>query len=234
MTALVDGPTEPPPSQWVFPDLDPELDSEVVGVGADLAPGTLLAAYRCGMFPMPLDRGDRIAWWSPDPRGIIELDDLHVSRSLRRSMRRLTVTVNANFEAVIDQCRGLPRDGGWISPAIRDAYVGLHHLGWAHSVETWDDDGQLVGGLYGVAIGGLFAGESMFSTATDASKAALVELVRQLDLAGAKLLDVQWCTDHLQTLGASTLARATYLERLAEAIAVPGQPVFSQMSHSTN
>ena len=231
---MVDGPTEPPASQWVFPELDPELDSEVVGVGADLEPGTLLAAYRCGMFPMPLDRGDRIAWWSPDPRGIIELADLRISRSLRRSVRRYTVTVNNDFEGVIDHCRGLPRDGGWISPAIRDAYVLLHRLGWAHSVETWSDDGQLVGGLYGVAVGGLFAGESMFSTATDASKVALVELVRQLDAAGAELLDVQWCTDHLLTLGASAISRAGYLERLAAAVGGPYQPIFAQMSHSAN
>jgi len=198
---LVDGPTEPAPSQWVFPELDPNLESEVVGVGADLEPGTLLAAYRCGMFPMPLDRGDRIAWWSPDPRGIVELADLHVSRSLRRSLRRYEVTVNEDFEAVIDQCRGLPRDGGWISPSIRDAYVLLHRMGWAHSVETWDGDGQLVGGLY---------------------------------MAGAQLLDVQWCTDHLQTLGASAIARGEYLERLAGAIGVSGEPIFTQMSHSTN
>lgn len=228
------GPIEPPPTQWEFPDIDPTIDSEVVGVGADLQPGTLLAAYRQGMFPMPVDRSNRIAWWSPDPRGIIELDDLRVSRSLRRSVARYHVTANDDFEGVIDACRQLPRDGGWISQAIRDAYVELHRLGWAHSIETWDDDGALIGGLYGVGVGGLFAGESMFSTATDASKVALVELVRRLRLADAQLLDIQWSTDHLETLGASTLSREAYLARAKHAVRRSPEPLFTQMSHSAS
>lgn len=230
-TAL--GPIEPPPTQWVFPRVDPDIDSEVIGVGADLEPGTLLTAYRTGVFPMPADRGDAIAWWSPDPRGILELDSLRVSRSLRRSMQRYRVSTNEDFEGVIGQCSGLPRDGGWISQTIRDAYIELHRLGWAHSVETWSEDGELVGGLYGVGIGGLFAGESMFSVSPDASKVALVELVRRLRLAGTTLLDVQWKTEHLETLGASEISRSEYLDRAAHAVVQPVGPLFAQMSHST-
>lgn len=228
------GPIEPQPTEWVFPEVDLANDSEVVGVGADLQPGTLLTAYRGGMFPMPVDQRGEIAWFSPDPRGIIELDDLKISRSLRRSMRRYHVTANADFEGVIGKCRNLPRDGGWISSGIHEAYVELHRLGWAHSIETWTAEGELVGGLYGVAVGGLFAGESMFSTAADASKVALVELVRRLRLAGALLLDVQWKTEHLETLGAVDIDRAEYLRRAQIAVAAPSAPIFTQMSHSTN
>jgi len=158
-----------------------------------------------------------IAWWSPPERGVLALDDLKVSRSLRRSCRRYQVTANVAFERVIEQCSSLPRDGGWISPEIIQAYQRLHDLGWAHSVETWHD-GELVGGLYGVQIGGLFAGESMFHRATDASKVALVALVSGLEACGAELLDVQWATQHLETLGIRTIPRDSYLERLAGAI----------------
>jgi leucyl/phenylalanyl-tRNA---protein transferase len=200
----------------------------VVGVGADLEPGTLLCAYRGGIFPMPVEAGgeELLVWWSPDPRGIIPLDGLRVGRSLRRSCARFEVRVDTAFEAVIDACADPARTGRWITPAIRDAYVRLHHLGWAHSVEAWDGDG-LAGGLYGVAIGGLFAGESMFFRRTDASKVALVGLVDRLREGGASLLDVQWVTPHLAFLGAVEIPRRRYLERLAEAIERPLPSVFS-------
>jgi leucyl/phenylalanyl-tRNA--protein transferase len=191
-----------------------------VGVGADLEPGTLLAAYRCGIFPMPVsaDAGEELlVWWSPDPRGVLPLDGLRVSRSLRRSCRRFEVRVDTAFEAVIDGCADPSRSGRWITPAIRQAYVRLHHLGWVHSVEAWDEDG-LAGGLYGVAVGGLFAGESMFSRRTDASKVALVGLVERLRDGGASLLDVQWVTPHLASLGAVEVPRTEYLRRVAGAI----------------
>ena len=150
---------------------------------------------------MPVE-GD-IGWFSPDPRGIVPLDGLRVSRSLRRSMRRFRVTVDADFGAVITACGDPRRPHGWIDDDIVDAYTRLHELGWAHSVEVWSvDDDALAGGLYGVAIGGLFAGESMFSWRTDASKVALVALVQRLRAGGGVLLDVQWCTDHLASLGA--------------------------------
>jgi len=190
-----------------------------VGLGADLEPGTLLAAYRSGLFPMPLGKSAPMAWWSPNPRAIIPLNGLRVSRSLRRSLRRYGVTVDATFERVIDACGDPGRPHGWITEEIRSAYVALHRLGWAHSLEAWSDDGELVGGLYGVSIGGLFAGESMFSRATDASKVALVRLVELLRSGGATLLDVQWLTPHLATLGAVEISREAYLRRLADAVA---------------
>ncbi|MDZ7732841.1 MAG: leucyl/phenylalanyl-tRNA--protein transferase [Acidimicrobiia bacterium] len=199
----------------------------MVGVGADLEPGTLLVAYRRGLFPMPLGRDGPVAWWSPDPRAVIPLDGLRVSRSLRRSCRRFQVRVDTAFAEVVEGCAAPHRPGGWIRDDIRDAYVRLHELGWAHSVETWSPDGsELVGGLYGVAVGGLFAGESMFHRVSDASKVALVGLVERLRAGGATLLDVQWRTEHLQSLGAIELPRAEYLARLAEAVRRPLPPAF--------
>ena len=218
-------PVEPPPCVWALPDpLDADGDG-VCGIGADLAPGTLLAAYRKGLFPMHLDRRARVlGWWSPDPRGILPLDGLVVSRSLRRSARRFEVRVDTAFDAVIRACAApRPTGGHWIHPAIVDAYIELHRLGWAHSVETWDPaTGQLVGGLYGVAVGGLFAGESMFHRARDASKVALVFLVHLLDDGeSARLLDVQWLTPHLASLGAIEVSRDAYLARLRTALLLP-------------
>lgn len=218
------GPSEPPPSEWVFPPPSEADEHGIVAVGADLEVSTLLAAYRRGLFPMPLGRGQVIGWWSPDPRGVIEIGDLRVSRSLRRSCRRYSTTVDTDFVAVIDLCAQLPRPGGWISPAIRDAYVALHQHGWAHSVEVRDGgpDGELVGGLYGVNVGGLFAGESMFHTATDASKVALVALHGLLDDGSPRLIDTQWLTPHLASLGATEWSRHRYLRRLRDLVAVPG------------
>ena len=210
-------PIEPPPSAWALPRPDDAGDGEVVGVGADLEPGTLLAAYRAGLFPMRLGRRGRIGWWSPNPRGVIPLDGLVVSSSLRRSCRRFEVRFDTEFEAVMRACADPNRPHGWIDDEFVATYVALHELGWTHSVETWLD-GELVGGLYGVAIDGLFAGESMFYRATDASKVALVMLVDQLRSIGATLLDVQWRTPHLESLGAIEITRAEYSERLSDAL----------------
>jgi len=179
----------------------------------------LLAAYRRGLFPMPAGR--RLGWWSPDPRGIIPLDGLVVSKSLRRSCKRYEVRVDTRFETVIRACGDPRRPNGWITRDIREAYVRMHHLGWAHSVETYTPEGVLVGGLYGLAIGALFAGESMFSVAHDASKVALVALVERLRACGFVLLDVQWATDHLRTLGAIDLPRAAYVTAAETATASP-------------
>jgi leucyl/phenylalanyl-tRNA--protein transferase len=214
------GPVEPPPSRWAFPPASAADEDGIVGLGADLAPGTLLAAYRQGVFPMHLQRR-HLAWWSPDPRGILPLDGLRISRSLAKSTRRYEIRVDTAFEAVVDGCADPSRVGGWINPDIRRAYVDLHRLGWAHSVETWTTDGALVGGLYGVAIGGLFAGESMFHRERDASKVALVALVERLRAGGGSLLDIQWATPHLMSLGAVAVPRVRYLELLAEALARP-------------
>ncbi len=222
-----------PPNQWRFPDPRGADENGVVCVGADLEPGTILDAYCHGLFPMPIGwkRLRRLAWWSPDPRGVLPLDGLIMTKSLRRSMRRYEVRVDTAFEAVIDACADPTRNGAWISPEIRDAYVRLHSLGWTHSVEAFDpDSGELVGGLYGVAIGGLFAGESMFHIATDASKVALVHLIELLGNDGNsgadRLLDVQWRTDHLATLGVRNISRDDYLKRLTIALGVPPPAAF--------
>ncbi len=214
-------PVEPPPTTWQLPTADQANAVGIVGVGADLEPGTVLQAYRQGMFPMPVSRGGPVGWWSPDPRGVLPLHRFEVSRSLARSQRRFELRVDTAFAEVLEACADPRRSGGWISPDIRRAYGRLHDLGWAHSVEAWDDDG-LAGGLYGLAIGGLFAGESMFHRRTDASKVALIGLVELLrGDAQARLLDVQWTTDHLARLGAVDVARRDYLAQVAVALAVP-------------
>lgn len=192
----------------------------LVALGADLAPGTVLAAYRAGLFPMPVRRRT-LGWWSPDPRGNLPLDGLKVSRSLRRSLQRYEVRVDSAFDAVIDACADPGRPNGWIDDGIKAAYRELHRLGWVHSVEAWSPDGDLAGGLYGVAVGGLFAGESMFHHQPDASKVALVGLVERLRAGGGQLLDVQWTTPHLASLGVIDVDRRTYLARLADALASP-------------
>ena len=213
-------PEEPPPSMWSLPCAEHADADGVVGTGADLEPGTLLAAYRQGLFPMPV--GPVMGWWSPDPRAIIPLDGIRMTRSLRRSRARYEVRIDTAFEEVVDACASERRPHGWITPEIWAAYVRLHRLGWAHSVETWSsDDGTLAGGLYGVSIGGLFAGESMFHRDRDASKVALVALVERMRRRGLTLLDVQWCTAHLASLGAVEVPRARYLELVAEAVRQP-------------
>lgn len=215
------GPVEPPPTPWHFTD-PTGVPDDLIGVGADLEPGTLLAAYRRGLFPMPLGDREPLGWFSPVRRGVLPLDGLRVSRSLRRSCRRFEIRLDTAFLDVVDACADPGRPGAWIDDAIRAAYHRLHQLGWAHSVETWRA-GELVGGLYGVATGGLFAGESMFHRARDASKVALVGLVELLSDAYAdrRLLDVQWRTDHLASLGVVEIDRSDYLERLDEALELP-------------
>jgi leucyl/phenylalanyl-tRNA--protein transferase len=215
-------PSEPPPTSWLLPAADAADETEIVGVGADLEPGTVLAAYRGGLFPMRVGRGGPVAWWSPDPRGIVPLDTFHESRSLRRSRRRFVVTVDTTFEEVMRACAEPGRPHGWIDDDFVDAYTSLHRLGWAHSVEAWTREGALAGGVYGVAIGGLFAAESMFHRVTDAGKAALAALVELLRDSDASLLDVQWTTPHLSSLGAVDVPRAKYLELLSDAVTRPG------------
>ena len=216
-------PVEPPPTSWSFPP--PHRwpgDDDLVAIGADLAPGTLLSAYRAGLFPMPFDEAGAPGWWSPVERGVLPLDGVRVPRSLRKSARRFEIRVDTAMEEVLDACADPRRHGGWIDDDVRTAYLRLHELGWVHSVEAWRD-GRLAGGLYGVAIGGLFAGESMFHRERDASKVALLGLVDLLrdEYAERRLLDVQWVTDHLATLGASEVPRAAYLERLGAALDLP-------------
>ncbi len=174
---------------------------------------------------MPLGRR-RLGWWSPDPRGVLPLDGLRTSRSLRRSVGRYETRVDTAFATVIDRCAHIPRPHGWITQPVIDAYLLLHELGVAHSVETWLDD-RLVGGLYGVSLGALFAGESMFHDETDASKVALVRLVDELSPIPGAVLDVQWNTPHLTSLGVINVDREQYRRDVAIAIGRPGPAVFS-------
>lgn len=223
-------PAEPEPTGWAFPSPDVANDQGLLGVGADLEPGTLLAAYRSGIFPMPVGRRGAMGWWSPDPRGVLPVEDMHVSRSLRRTRRRFRITVDTAFDDVVRACADPRRPHGWINPRLRRAYRHMHELGWAHSVEAWLGD-ELAGGVFGLAVGGLFAGESMFHRETDASKAALVAL-RGLLAEGAgppaaRLFDVQWTTPHLCSLGALDIPRAEYVQRLAVALTLPLPPAFA-------
>jgi leucyl/phenylalanyl-tRNA---protein transferase len=189
-----------------------------VAVGGDLEPATLLEAYSRGLFPMRVD--DVLAWWSPDPRGILPLDGFHASRSLHRSRRRFDITVDVGFEEVVRACGDPRRAHGWIDASFVEAYTRLHALGWAHSVEAWRG-GDLVGGVYGVRIRRLFAGESMFHRVTDASKVALWAAVELLRADGVELFDVQWTTPHLRSLGAVEISRDDYLDALQAAVWSP-------------
>lgn len=227
---------------WIPPELA-EPDG-FVGVGGDLRPPTLLRAYAEGVFPW-FNEGDPILWWSPDPRGVIELHadpsthpdatpgygGLHVSRRLARTIRsgKFRVTVNQCFEEVMRACGECRPEGTWVTTDMLAGYAELHRLGHAHSLETWvraEDEGpdvwELAGGTYGVSIGGLFAAESMFYRVTDGSKVALAALVSRLRERGYVLLDVQMKTDHTSTMGATEIPRSEYLKRLRQAIAMTG------------
>ena len=211
-------PIEPLPTPWRLEAPPDDAPSELWAVGADLEPGTLLAAYRLGLFPMPLL--DALGWFSPARRAIVPLDSFTPSRSLERAARRYEIRFDTSFADVVVGCARPGEPTSWIDSAIVAAYRRLHELGWAHSVEAWDDEG-LAGGLYGVSIGGLFAAESMFHVRTDASKAAYVGFVRRLGAAGdahRRLLDVQWQTPHLERLGAVEVSRAEYRRRLEDAV----------------
>jgi leucyl/phenylalanyl-tRNA--protein transferase len=187
-----------------------------------IATDLLVSAYASGWFPMAVGDGS-IRWFSPDPRGIIPLDSFHVPRRLARVIRSgaFAIEINRNFDAVIRGCAEASRDaedpGTWIDAEIYDSYCALHRAGLAHSVEAWQD-GRLAGGLYGVALGGAFFGESMFHYVTDASKVALAALVDRLRTRGFTLLDTQWTTEHLEQFGAIEIPRRTYLARLADAL----------------
>ena len=204
-----------------FPDPAQANVEGLVAVGGDLRPERLLAAYQRGIFPWSVDP---ISWWSPDPRGILELDQFHVSDSLARVLRRRTfeVTLDRNFPEVMQACAapGPKREGTWITGRFIEAYTRLHQQGHAHSVEC-RLAGELAGGIYGVAVGGLFAGESMFHRADNASKVALYYLVEHLRQRGFRLFDLQMVTAATKPLGAKTISRSDYLQRLAVAVAQP-------------
>jgi leucyl/phenylalanyl-tRNA--protein transferase len=212
------GPDDP------FPPVERALrrPNGLLAAGGDLSPARLVEAYKRGIFPW-FSEGDPLLWWSPDPRMVLVLDELHVARSLARRVRRggFHVTADAAFATVVDACAAPRRahHGTWILPSMRRAYGRLHELGFAHSVETWID-GSLAGGLYGVAVGRMFFGESMFTRATDASKLALLALVGQLRRWGFELIDCQMTTSHLAALGAREIPRDRFLARVRHLVAL--------------
>lgn len=179
----------------------------------------LISAYRQGVFPMADPRGD-ISWYSPDPRGVLLLESFHLPHGLKRTLKKggFEVRFNTAFESVLEGCAD--RAETWIDSRIKASYTQLHRLGLAHSVETWVD-GRLGGGLYGVSLGGVFFGESMFHDVTDASKIALVALVERMRAGGMGFMDIQWVTPHLKTLGASEIPRSSYLRLLSEHVDRP-------------
>ncbi|MEA3543805.1 MAG: leucyl/phenylalanyl-tRNA--protein transferase [Thermodesulfobacteriota bacterium] len=208
-----------------FPPVETAEDYGLLAVGGDLSPERLLLAYSLGIFPW-YNPGEPLLWWSPDPRCVLFPDQLHVSRSLQRFMRKQSwrISFNQNFAGVISCCRNLRIDldgsGTWITPEMEKAYTRLHQLGFAHSVECWDGD-QLVGGLYGICIGRCFFGESMFSRSKNASKVVLVHLLESLQQKGFELLDCQQTTDHLLSMGAQEISRQEFLQHLEKAAVPP-------------
>lgn len=209
------------PNRWAFPSPDKWPDGDLVVVGGDLEPSTIIEAYCRGLFPMIVETpAPLLGWWSPDPRGILPLDNLRVAKSLRQSAKRYEVRVDSCFDDVIRACADPSRESGWITPEFVAAYTRLHRMGWAHSIEVFDRNGELAGGLYGVRVQGLFAGESMFYRQRDASKVALVALVDLMRDTGLTLLDVQWRTPHLASLGAVEVPREEYLRRLHNSVTI--------------
>ena len=202
----------------IFPPVTQSDRHGLLAMGGKLSPEYLVEAYSHGIFPWPDSESGPMLWWSPDPRGILELDRVHFSRRLLRTCRgsKFSVTFNTNFSAVIKAC-AVAHGPTWITPRLIGAYTKLHTHGSAHSVEVWHQN-QLVGGTYGVAIGGLFAAESMFHTMTDASKVALYHLVERLRERGYKLLDIQMVTSHTEQFGAVEISRDEYLARLDAAL----------------
>lgn len=211
--------------------MDDDLRAVSAGIGAGEADlETILSAYRAGLFPMGLGDGGGppIGWWAPVVRGVLLPGELHVSRSLRRSVRTYTWSVDRAFDRVVEHCADPAREGAWISHDLREVYRRLHETGRARSIEVWDEEGQLAGGLFGIDLGSLFIGESMFHRRTDASKVALVRLVDLLTERSGDgwTIDVQWSTPHLESLGVSEISGLDYLLRLRHAEAGPGSEVF--------
>jgi len=201
--------------ELAFPSPEEADENGIVAYGGDLSPSRLLLAYRSGIFPW-YSAGDPILWWSPDPRLVLNLEDFKLRKSLRKRLKHFEIRFDTAFGDVIRACATAPREGQegtWILPEMIEAYEVLHAMGYAHSVEAWQE-GRLVGGLYGVAVGGLFCGESMFSRVSDASKAALAALVAHLKVRGFEMIDAQVPTAHLKSLGAVEMRRSDFLRRL--------------------
>jgi leucyl/phenylalanyl-tRNA--protein transferase len=233
MLYLLDG--SPPDTPFPDPTGAESDPNGLLAVGGDLTPKRLLQAYRAGVFPW-FSEGQPILWWSPNPRMVLFPDHLKVSRSLRKTLRRghYQVSIDQAFKQVIHACAEPRRDadGTWLVPQMISAYTKLHKLGMAHSVETWQD-GELVGGLYGVALGKAFFGESMFSRADDASKVALVQLAELMNSAGYTFIDCQVYTKHLQQLGAEEIPRVHFCQLLQDALEASGLTDWPQQPRST-
>ena len=209
-----------PRCPWKFPDPRTLDDHGLAGGGADFAPSTIVAAYRQGIFPWPHPENERL-WFSPNPRTIIPLQGLHISRRLGRTIRsgKFRATVDAAFGEVMRACALNRAEGTWITPALVGGYLALHELGWAHSIEVWASDGSLAGGLYGVGVGAMFGAESMFHRQRDASKVAMVALLQHAGAIGLDLIDIQVLTEHTASMGAIEISRDEYLDRLDAAVA---------------
>jgi len=217
-------PTPLDASVWDFPAPEQMPKDDLVTLGADLKPETLIDSYKHGIFPMHLQIENKreIGWWSPQQRGILPLNKINISSSLKKSMKKYFVTFDQDFDTVIEGCGDDKRPKGWINKDIKTAYKKLFELGYVHSVEVWNKKDELVGGLYGVEVNGLFAGESMFHKQTDASKTAMVYLVNQLKEAGGeRIFDVQWQTPHLKSMGVIKISRAKYISLLPEVLNTP-------------
>jgi leucyl/phenylalanyl-tRNA--protein transferase len=213
-------------------EINPEIDwPKLTRFGSNWNPKTLMTAYRAGLFPMPYEIDGQelaIGWWSPQSRAIFYPSEIRTSKSLQAAMKRFNVTVNQDFEAVIRACGNPARPSGWINEDVISAFNRLHELGHAHSVEVWSQKGSLVGGLYGIEFGGVFAGESMFHSATNASKVALVHLGRIMNDGSGRIIDTQWMTGHLESMGAKPIERREYCRILPGLMEI--SPIFSDSS----
>ena len=205
-------------------EINPELIwPKLTKFGSSWDPEVLLTAYRTGLFPMPYEidgQESAIGWWSPEPRAVFYPDEIHISNSMKSAMKKFTVTVDVAFEAVIRACGNPERESGWINEDVVSAFTSLHRIGVAHSIEVWDLDGQLAGGLYGLELGGLFAGESMFHSTTNASKVALIHLAGLLNDGLGRVIDTQWMTDHLKSMGAKPINRMEYCRNLPKLLEI--------------
>jgi leucyl/phenylalanyl-tRNA--protein transferase len=197
--------------------------------GSNWNPETLLAAYRFGLFPMPYEidgQESAIGWWSPHSRAVFHPNEIHVSKSMRAARKKFKVTVDRDFEAVIRACGNPNRESGWINEDVISAFIVLHRLGLAHSIEVWNREDRLVGGLYGLELGGVFAGESMFHIEKNASKVALVHLGELLNDGNGRIIDTQWMTSHLESMGAKPINRREYCQILPNLLEIP--PILSR------